>query len=550
MAAQVQALKGAQAHAARNGKNGKSAAPRPLSETLTPGLRFVIMLAIMAATMMEVLDTSIVNVALPDMMGNLGATLDQIGWVSTGYIIANVIVLPLTGWLSDYFGRKKYLTYSVILFTVASFFCGTSRTLGELVLWRVMQGAGGAAFLSTAQATLMEIYPPARRGFAQAMFGIGVIAAPTLGPTLGGWITDRFTWPWIFFVNLPVGIIAATLTVLFLPDSPAAGERRSADFVGIGFLALGLGSLQTVLERGEADNWFESGFITTLAFLSAIGILLFIWWELRPANKHPAVNLHVVTNRNLAAGTVYAFALGLVLYGGVFVLPQFLQNVQSHTAEQSGLLLMPGGLASACMMPVVGQLSNRVDKRLMIGVGMILFVISMYMFAGRLNLDMPDTAMFWPLAVRGAAIGLQFVPLSLLALGTLPTRNLADGAGFYNLFRQLGGSFGIAILATIVDRRMHFHYQRLAEHLSPYDPTTQQRLLAIQNSLVAQGQSPTVAHQSAYQVLSNMVTGQAAVMTYVDVFKFMGWVGLGALLLLFLFQRTKGRGGATAAAAH
>ncbi|HLV81276.1 MAG TPA: DHA2 family efflux MFS transporter permease subunit [Chthonomonadaceae bacterium] len=547
MATQAQALKGTQrAPAARNGKSATP--PRPLAETLTPGLRFVIMLAIMAATMMEVLDTSIVNVALPDMMGNLGATLDQIGWVSTGYIIANVIVLPLTGWLSDYFGRKRYLTYSVILFTVASFFCGTSRTLSELIIWRVMQGAGGAAFLSTAQATLMEIYPPNRRGFAQAMFGIGVIAAPTLGPTLGGWITDRFTWPWIFFVNLPVGVIAATLTVLFLPDSPAAGARRSADFVGIGFLALGLGSLQTLLERGEADNWFQSSFIVTMAILSVIGVLLFIWWELRPGNKNPAVNLHVVTNRNLAAGTIYAFALGLVLYGGVFVLPQFLQNVQSHTAEQSGLLLMPGGLASAAMMPVVGQLSNRVDKRFLIGTGMVLFVISMYMFAARLNLDMPDSAMFWPLAVRGAAIGLQFVPLSLLALGTLPTRNLADGAGFYNLFRQLGGSFGIAILATIVDRRMHFHYQRLAERLSPFDPATQQRLLAIQNSLVARGQSPTAAHQSAYQTLSNLVTGQAAVLTYVDVFKVMGWVGIGALLLLFLFQRARNRPGAAAAA--
>lgn len=521
---------------------------RPLAETLTTGMRLVIMLAVISATMMEVLDTSIVNVALPDMMGNLGATLDQIGWVSTSYIIANVIVLPLTGWLSDYFGRKRYLTYSVILFTIASFFCGTSRTLAELVIWRVLQGSGGAAFLSTAQATLIEIFPPQRRGFAQAMFGIGVIAAPTLGPTLGGYITDRFTWPWIFFVNLPVGLIAATLTYLFLPDSPAAGARRSADFVGIGFLALGLGSMQTVLERGEADDWFASGFITSLTVLALVGISLFIWWELRPANKSPAVNLRVVTNRNLAAGTIYAFALGLVLYGGVFVLPQFLQNVQHHTAEESGLILMPGGLASAAMMPVIGQLVNRVDKRLIIGFGMCLFVYSMYLFSARLSLDMPDQAIYWPLMVRGAAIGLQFVPLSLLALGTLPARNVADGAGFYNLFRQLGGSFGIAILATVVDRRLNFHFARLSEHLSLYDPTTQQRLAQIQNALMARGLTPDAAQKAAYQVLSSTVRGQAAVLTYIDVFRVMGYVGLSALVLLFLFQQAKGRGGAAAAA--
>ncbi len=548
MTTHSQALRGAP-HA-RNGHNGTKPQeqPRDPASTMTTGLRAVIMLAIMAATMMEVLDTSIVNVAMPDMMGNLGATLDQIGWVSTGYIISNVIVLPLTGWLSDYFGRKRYLTYSVILFTIASFFCGTSRTLAELIVWRIVQGAGGAAFLSTAQATLMEIFPPDRRGFAQAMFGIGVIAAPTLGPTLGGYITDHYTWPWIFFINVPVGIVAATLTLLFVPDSPSAGARRSADFVGIGFLALGLGCLQTVLERGESEDWFQTGYIVWLTVLSIVGLALFVWWELRPANRNPAVNLRVVRNRNLAAGTIYAFALGFVLYGGVFVLPQFLQNVQSHTAEQTGLILMPGGLASAFMMPVVGQLVNRVDKRWIIGTGMVIFVLSMFQFNARLTMTTPDQTLYWPLILRGAAIGLQFVPLSLVALGTLQPRQLAEGAGFYNLFRQLGGSFGIAILATLVDRRMHFHYARLAENITAFDPTTQQRLAQIQGGLAGQGLAPDAAHAAATQVLHNTVMGQAAVMTYMDIFKFMGWVGLGALLLLFLFQRARNQAGAAAAA--
>jgi DHA2 family multidrug resistance protein len=523
--------------------------PRELYTRITPVLRAVIMLTIMAATLMEVLDTSIVNVALPDMMGNLGATLDQIGWVSTGYIISNVIVLPLTGWLSDYFGRKRYLTYSVILFTVASFGCGISRSLGELVLWRILQGAGGAAFLSTAQATLIEIFPPARRGFAQAMFGIGVIAAPTLGPTLGGIITDHYSWPWIFFVNLPVGIVAAVMTMLFVPDSAAAGAKRGADFVGIAFLALGLGCLQTVLERGESEDWFSTGYIVWLSVLAVVGIALFLWWELRPENRNPAIDLRIITNRNLAAGTAYAFAFGFVLYGGVFVLPQFLQNVQRHTAEQAGLLLMPGGLATAAMMPIVGQLVNRVDKRLIIGVGMCLFVASMFQFTARLTMTIPDAAFTWPLMLRGAAIGLQFVPLSLVAFGTLRPQQVAAGAGLYNLFRQLGGSFGIALLATLVDRRTHFHTARLAEHLSAFDAATQQRLAQLQANFMAHGMSLDAAQQAAYRALSSTVAGQAAVLTYMDVFRFMGYVGIGALLLLLLFQRGKNMA-AAAAAAH
>jgi MFS transporter, DHA2 family, multidrug resistance protein len=519
-----------------------------LAATISPGLRAIITLAVMAATLMEVLDTSIVNVALPDMMGNLGATLDQIGWVSTGYIISNVIVLPLTGWLSDYFGRKRYLTYSVILFTVASFGCGTSHTLSELIFWRVLQGAGGAAFLSTAQATMLEIFPPRLQGIGQAMFGVGVIVAPTIGPTVGGLITDRYSWPWIFFINLPIGVVAAVLTMLFVPDSRAAGARRGADFVGIGFLALGLGSLQTVLERGEQDNWFRSGMIVNLAALSLIGICLFIAWELHPANQHPAVNLRVLANRNLAAGAVYGFTLGFSLYGGVFVLPQFLQNLQTHTAEQTGMLLFPGGLATALMMPVVGLLTRRLDARLLMSVGLCLVITSMFQFASRLTLTTADGAIFWPLALRGAGIGLQFVPLSLVALGTLPPRQVAEGTGLFNLFRQLGGSLGIALLATLVDRRLHFHYARLGEHLTLYRPETQQRLAQIQDGLMARGLTADQARAGAYELLNGTLMQQAAVMTYSDVFWLMGCVSLGALLLLLLFHRAQRKAPGAAAA--
>jgi DHA2 family multidrug resistance protein len=536
-------------HTIAGGAGAKAAVPRSdLAATISPGLHAIITIAVMAATVMEVLDTSIVNVALPDMMGNLGATLDQIGWVSTGYIISNVIVLPLTGWLSDYFGRKRYLTYSVILFTVSSFGCGISRSLAELIFWRVLQGAGGAAFLSTAQAPMLEVFPQRLQGIGQAMFGLGVVVAPTIGPTVGGLITDRYSWPWIFFINLPVGIIAAVLTRLFVPDSRAAGARRSADFLGIGFLALGLGSLQTVLERGERENWFQASLIVWLAVLSLIGLGLFIGWELHPANRNPAVNFRVLTNRNLAAGAIFAFTLGFILYGGVFVLPQFLQTVQSHTAEQTGILLFPGGLATGLMMPVVGVLVRRLDARLLIGAGMCLVITSMFQFASRLTPATPDGAIFWPLALRGAGIGLQFVPLSLVALGTLPPRQVAEGTGLFNLFRQLGGSFGIAMLATLVDRRQHFHYARLVEHLSVYSPEAQQRLAQIQNGLMARGFTADQARMGAYEALNGTVIQQAAVLTYSDVFWLMGCVSMGALLLLLLFRRAQRREVGAAAA--
>jgi MFS transporter, DHA2 family, multidrug resistance protein len=527
---------------------GAAGPPLPLHATITPGLRALIVIAVMAATIMEFLDTSIVNVAMPHMMGNLGATLDEIGWVSTGYIITNVIVLPLTGWLSDYFGRKRYLTYSIILFTTASLGCGISRTLAELVFWRVVQGAGGAAFFSLSQATLMEVFPPARRGIAQAIFGIGVAVAPTLGPTLGGYLTDSYSWPWIFFVNIPIGILAALMAFAFVPDSPAAGQKRQADLVGIGLLAIGLGCLQTVLERGEREDWFDSTFILSLTATSVLGILTFLWWVLRPGNKTPAVNLRVITNRNLAAGTLYAFAFGFTLYGGVFVTPQFLQSVQGHTAEQAGLLLFPSGLAAAGIFILVGILVNKVDTRLLIGVGACVLTLSMLELNWRLTLTTPDEAYFLPLVLRGAGLGLQIVPLSVVALGTLKPQQLADGAGLYNLFRQLGGSVGIALLATLVDRREHFHYARLVEHLSAYDPFQQQQLSQMQSLLASRGLTPYEAQAGAYQSLSGLVQRQATVLTYADAFQLLAWVGMATVLLLVFFQRP--RSGKPAADAH
>jgi DHA2 family multidrug resistance protein len=514
---------------------------RPLSESLTGAQRGLITLTVMAATLMEVLDTSIVNVALPNMQGQLGATLDQIGWVATGYIISNVIILPLTGWLSDFFGRRMYLFYSVVVFTIASFGCGISRTLGMLVLMRVLQGLGGAAFLSTAQATLVEIYPPSKQGIAQAIFGMGVVMAPTLGPTVGGFLTDNFSWPWIFFINVPVGALAGIATLMVIPDSLHAGARRQADWIGIGLLAVGLGSLQTVLERGERDDWFQAPYIAALTLCAVVGLLVFAYWELRPQNKNPAVDLRVALNRNLFVGSLCGFALGFSLYGSVLLVPQFLQLVQSHTAQQTGMMLIPGGIATVMIMPIVGQLVNRVDVRWMIAVGAMVLAGSAFTFASILTVTVPDNELFFPLILRGMGIGLQFVPLSVLCLGTLPGKDVAQGAGLFNLMRQLGGSFGIALLATTLDRRQKFHMSRLGEHLGVTDGLAQERLARLGQVLSVHGHGGPAGDRGALQILAGQIIRQAYDLSFMDAFRVLGILSLSTVALAFLFKRVKPR---------
>lgn len=523
---------------------------------LPVALRSIVTIAVMMATIMEILDTTIVNVALPDMMGNLGVTLDQVGWVATGYIVANVIVLPLTGWLSDYFGRKKYLAYSVIFFTIASFGCGISHSLAELILWRVLQGAGGAAFISTAQATLMEIYPAHQRGFAQAIFGGGVILAPTFGPVVGGYLTQHYSWPWVFFVNIPVGIAALLLILAFVPDSAVSRGKRKADFVGIGLLAIGLGCLQALLEQGERYDWMSDVHMRQLAIGAVAGMAVFLWWELRPANEHPAVNLRVLKFRNLTVASLYSFVFSFLLFGIVFILPLFLQNVQNFPPLEAGIILVPSGVAAACMMPVVGRLSNRIDRRLLLGVGMFLTAISVYLFSIILAPQTPPDSFALPLILRGAGAGLQFVPLSLLALDSLNPKYLGDGAGIYNLFRQLGKSFGVAFIVTLVDQREHYHYARLVAHLNPYSPAVQQFILQMQFALklplvIPHLGSPTAPLQvPPYQMLARIVQQQAAIQTYIDIFYLLTILAIAAFGLLFFFKKDRGQQAPATAGVH
>jgi DHA2 family multidrug resistance protein len=507
--------------------------------------KYIIAIAVTLAAVLELIDTSIVNVAIPHMMGNLGATLDEISWVSTGYIIANVIVIPMSGWLSGYFGRKRYLTGSIVLFVCASFFCGASRSLGTLVLWRVVQGLGGGALLATAQATLFEAFPPSEVGIGQAMFGMGVMVGPTVGPTLGGYIVDSYSWPWIFYINVPLGILAAILVFRYVRDTKFQVRSKTIDFLGIGLLTIAVGSLQWMLERGERNDWFESRFVTTLAITSAVATVLLLWRELTA--EEPVINLRVLKSRQLTAGVLFAAALGLALYGSIFVLPIFLQQLHGFTAWQTGLVILPGAIASAFTMAIVGRNASRLDARYTVVVGSFMFLGAMYMLS-RLTLDAGAGDLFWPLVLRGIGLGLIFVPLTNASMADLSFTDLAQGTGMFNLTRQLGGSLGIAIIATLLTRFTKIERALLSDHVVAGDPDVVHRLDMIARGLIGRGVNPLVAHQQALAVLDQQLGGQASVLAFSKLYLLSGLILVAGLPLMLLFRSGKGR--ASAGMAH
>ena len=501
--------------------------------------KYLIAIAVTLAAVLELIDTSIVNVAIPHMMGNLGATIDEISWVSTGYIIANVIVIPMSGWLSAYFGRRRYLTGSIMLFVVASFMCGAATSLGGLVLWRVIQGLGGGALLSTAQATLFESFPPEETGIGQAMFGVGVMVGPTIGPTLGGWITDNYNWPWIFYINVPLGILAALMVLSYVRDAAHQERANRIDLPGILLLALTVGSLQWMLERGERYDWFESRFVTALGVTALVSGVALIWREL--TTDEPIIDFSVLRSRQLATGVMFAAALGLALYGGVFVLPIFLQSLHGFTAWQTGKVILPGALASAFTMAIVGRNAQKLDARYTIVGGSGLFMMSMWQMS-RITLDSGTGDLFWPLVLRGVGLGLIFVPLTSASMAELSVRQLAQGTGLYNLTRQLGGSLGIALMATLLSRFTATRHAILTEHVGAIDIAGQARIDMIVNGLMARGMNPLMAKQQALFILDRQISAQASVLAFSKIYLLNGIILLGALPLLLLWKTGRGRG--------
>ncbi len=502
-----------------------------------PFRKWMITLTVVTASVIELIDVSIVNVALPDMMGNLGATLDEVAWVVVSYVVANVVVLPMTGWLSSLFGRRRYFVGSIVLFTVASFFCGHADGIWELVLFRFLQGAGGGGLLSTSQAILVETFPVSERGLANALFGLGVVTGPTLGPVMGGWITDNLSWPWIFYVNLPIGIAAVVLSLAFIREPAHSRKVQSVDGWGILFLAVGVGSLQVVLERGDREDWFAATYIIVLTALAVVTIPLFVWHELR--TEHPIVNLRVMKDRSLALGTFFTFILGFGLYSSIFIFPVFAQSILGFTATQTGLILLPGGLATCLMMPVIGKLLQRgFPPQVLNALGFFLFFLFCLMLS-QSSLASGRADFFWPLILRGVGLPCLFVPLTTVALSNLEGAAIAQGTGLTNMMRQLGGSVGIAVMATYVDRHSWVHRTALVSHLSPYDAAARGWLDTVTHGIAGRGVPPLVAHDKALGALAGTVLRQTWLLTYMDAFRVVGTFFLFCIPLLLLFRKKR-----------
>lgn len=503
--------------------------------------RVIITITAILCALLEIVDSTIVNVALNEMKGNLGATLSEVGWVITAYAIGNVIIVPMTSWLSQQFGRRNYFAVSIVIFTIFSFLCGNATNIWELVFFRLMQGIGGGALLVTSQTIITESYPIEKRSMAQAIYGLGVIIGPTLGPPLGGYIVDNYSWPFIFYINIPIGIVATLLTLQFV-RSPKFSEKKSAsevDWLGIFLLAITVGSLQYILERGHEDDWFESKVILTLTIVSFFGFILFLWREL--TYKFPIVELRVLKNGNLRIGTVMSFILGFGLYGSTFIIPLYTQSILGWTALQSGALMIPAALTTAFMMPIIGKLLTRGAKQqILVSLGLFIFFI--YSFWGY-KLLTPDTgkdAFFWMLIVRGAGLGLLFIPITSLSLSTLKGPQIGQGAAFTGMMRQLGGSFGVAAITTFIANKSMFYRNDMVAKLDVNSLNVQQRIAGLKASFVAKGMTPDQALGSAYKILDLSVMKQSTVLAYMDVFLYLGLMFLFCIPFILFIKNKKG----------
>lgn len=501
---------------------------------------WIIAVSVMLATFMEVLDTSVANVALPHIAGNLSASTDQATWVLTSYLVSNAIVLPATGWLSAMFGRKRLLLFCIAVFTLSSLMCGAATSLSMLIVARVLQGAGGGALQPIAQAAMLESFPPAKRGAAMAVYGMGVVVAPIIGPTLGGWITDGYSWRWVFYINIPVGIIAAFMAQSFVEDPPYIKNavRSSIDYIGFGLMALWLATLQIMLDKGQDEDWFSSSFITVLAIISTVSLIAFVVWELR--SKEPVVNLRVLKNRNFAVGTLLIAVVGVVLYGTTALMPLFLQNLMGYSAMLSGMAVSPRGLGSMVAMVLVARLIGLIDSRWLIIFGFGILALST-IWLGGINLSIASSTVLWPIIISGLAMGFIFVPLSTISVGTLRNDEMANATGLYNLMRNIGGSIGISAVTTMLARGAQVHQTYLTAHMTPYDPVFQQQLHAMQDKLAPQVGTVAAARQAMAVMYATLVK-QSTLLAFVDNFRLLGLMCLLCIPAVFLLKRVKARG--------
>ena len=496
-----------------------------------------IALAVMMAVFMEVLDTSIANIALPHIAGSLSATTDEATWVLTSYLVSNAIILPMTGWLGNYFGRKRVLLSCVVLFTFASVLCGLAWNLPTLILARIFQGIGGGAMVPIAQAVLLESFPVNKRGVAMAAFAMGVVVAPILGPTLGGWITDNYSWRWIFYINVPFGIAAVFLQQWLVEDPPYIKRNRAAtiDFIGFALLAIWLATLQITLDKGQEEDWFQSNWICWLAVISVFSLIGFIMREFTA--EHPLVDLRVFKNRNFAVGVLLMLSLAAILYGTTAELPLFLQTLMGYPALQSGYAMSPRGIAAFVTTFIVGRLVGRIRMRWMLCFGFAMLAESSFMLSD-ITLQVSQMRVIWPSVVNGIAISFIFVPLTTTTMSQLRQQQIGNATGLFNLVRNLGGSIGIAFVTTMLARGAQAHQALMVGHLTPTDPVFRQQLAAADALLVRHG-DPVRATSQAYSLVYNTLDHQAHLWAFVDNFFLFGLLALAGIPLIFLFKRVQ-----------
>jgi MFS transporter, DHA2 family, multidrug resistance protein len=500
--------------------------------------RKILMVTVIAAAVMELIDTSIVNVALSYMSGNLGATLEDTSWVITAYAIANVIVIPITSFLSGKLGRRNYYIGSVILFTVSSFLCGQAANIWTLVAFRFLQGMGGGALLSVSAAIVYELFPKEKQNIASALFGVGVFVGPTIGPTLGGFITEHFSWPWIFYINIPIGIAVVVICSKLLGEPAIKPTVGRIDWTGIGLLAVGIGSLQTVLERGETDDWFAASYIVVLTALAALGLVLFVWWELRV--KSPVVNLRVLRSKNLSIAAVLTFVSGIGIFSSVYLTPVYAQRLLGFTPTETGLLLLPGAVLAIGGLLISARLLQRgVSPVVMITTGMFLFMLFSWQMS-HLDLDAGSRDFTIPLIWRGVGLAIVTVPLSTLAISSLEPKDMPQGTALNNMMRQLGGSFGIATMNTYLTRRNAVHRTDLVSRIVPGDPQVVDRLNGYTNYFLSKGAAAPEARRQALGLLDNVVIKQSNALSYGDAYLLLGIFFLLSIPLLLLARRKRG----------
>lgn len=500
--------------------------------------KWLITIAVMLPTIMEIVDTSVANVALPHMKGSLNAGTDEITWVLTSYLVSNAVILPMTGWLSRLFGRKRFLITCIVLFTLASFLCGAAPNLAFLVFFRILQGAAGGALIPNSQAILMETFPPREQGMAMAIFGIGAMFGPIIGPALGGWVTDQLTWRWIFYINIPIGVIAVIMATFFIFDPPYMKRMKGLkiDYWGLTLLVIGLGALQVVLDKGQREDWFESSFIAIFALVAGISLILLVFIELR--HPHPIINLRLFKIVSFSAGNFLMFIFGFCLYSAIMLIPLFLQTLMGYDATLAGMVLAPGGMATLITMPFVGKALQKFDGRWIILTGLTIGSISMFMMRG-FTLEASYWDFVWPRIVLGFGLGMIFVPLTTVTLAAIPREEMGNATGMFNLLRNIGGSVGIAVSATLLARFSQLYQNVLVTHVNPFNPIAQQRLAAAAQAAAARGVDPVTAKETSLALIYGMVQRQAGMLSYNHIFWILGIAFLSVIPFLLLLRRAK-----------